>query len=118
MNRCHACAIAGLIACTHLSGIGFMEAMHPRREEARPLLTVDALPPEPDHTHLHYDRVVRIIDVGLPGTTTPSGGAPPTILRARPAPDSSEGLVQTSRPIAPGPSLMIVAARRWGTEIS
>ena len=118
MNLCRACAVAGLAACIHLGGIGFMEAMHPRRPEARPALTVDALPAEPDHTHRVYDRVVRIIDVGPTGTTTSSDGAPPTILRARPAPDSSDGLVQTSRLIAPGPSLMIVAARRWGTEIS
>jgi hypothetical protein len=98
--------------------IAFVETTHPRREETRPAFTVDALPVEPDHYHRDYIRVVRIIDVGLTGTTTSTGSAPPTILRARPAPDSSDGLVQTSRLIAPGPSLMIVAARRWGTGIS
>ena len=117
MNCCHACAVAGLVACAHLSAIAFVEATHPRREETRPAFTVDALPAEPDHTHRDYLGVVRIIDVGL--TSTTSSGAPPAILRARPAPDSRDGLEEaTSRLIAPGPSLTIVAARRWGTGIS
>src|SRR5947209_2354633 len=83
MNRCHACAVAGLAACAHLAVLGVIEAAHPRREEARPALTVDALP-ESDHAHRDYDRGVRTLAVNFADVS--SGSTIPTILRApRPA---------------------------------
>jgi hypothetical protein len=77
MNRCHACAVAGLAACIHLGGIGFMEAAHPRREEARPALTVDALPADPDHAHRDYDRGIRVQGTEMTGSGTSSEAMPP-----------------------------------------
>src|SRR5436309_14482359 len=60
MNRCHACAVAGLAACAHLTVLGVTEAAHPHERKVQPTVEAAALPPEPPHTHQDYDRSVRI----------------------------------------------------------
>src|SRR6266699_2332286 len=76
MNRCTACALIGLAACTHLTALAIIEAIYPRQPEARPSITVDALPVDPDHTHRDYDRNVRNIGPLYTDVST-SGVRPP-----------------------------------------
>ncbi len=66
------CAICGLAACAHLAALGATDAAHPHQSDARPAVTVEALPVEPDHAHQDYDRAVRILDadVTVSGTST------------------------------------------------
>jgi hypothetical protein len=59
LNRCHACAVAGL-ACAHLAVLGVTDAAHPHERKVQPTVEAAALPPEPPHTHQDYDRSIRI----------------------------------------------------------
>ena len=77
MNRCHACAVAGLAACAHLAVLGVTEAAHPREREARPAVKVTALPPEPDHGHRDFYRSVRFQATTVTVSGTSSEALPP-----------------------------------------
>ena len=72
------CTICGLTACGCANAGTFVEAVHPHQRALRAAITreVDALPPEPDHTHQDYDRAVRVVDTSI-GVTTSSGELPP-----------------------------------------
>ena len=76
MTRCTACALAGLAACAHLAVLSVVEAHHPRESRAGITTEVDALPPEPDHTHQDYDRNAGIVDDNIGVTGTSSGAMP------------------------------------------
>ncbi|SRR5437879_4514198 len=78
MNRCHACAVAGLAACAHLAVLGVIEAAHPHERKVPPTVEAAALPPEPPHTHQDYDRYIRFRATTMvaSGTTT-SEALPP-----------------------------------------
>ena len=66
------CVICGLFACAHLAVLNVTEAMHLHQHEDRPALSVDALPPEPDHAHRDYDRSARIqlTEMAVSGTSS------------------------------------------------
>jgi len=77
MNRCHACAVAGLAACAHLAVLGVTDAAHPRERETRPTVAASALPPEPPHTHQDYDRYIRFRATGMVASGTATSEALP-----------------------------------------
>jgi len=53
--RCLICGVA-LVTCVHGAAGSVIEASHPHHVAGKSALSVEALPPEDDHTHNEFER--------------------------------------------------------------